>query len=435
MQYVIIGGSAAGINAIEAIRSIDTKKKITLISDEEHSLYSRCLITYYLAGAISEEKLRYRPEDFFKRHKVEAILGATVEKVIAENKKIKLSNQKIISFDKLLIATGASPKMLDIPGRDKQGIFGIRTIKDILGIKGLLDRVKSVAVLGGGLIGLRTAYALNACGKEVKVVIKSNRVLSQMLDEGAAALVQKRIEEEGIQVMTALAAKEILGGKNVEGIALDNGDRLDCQLVIVGKGVSPNIDLVDPKGIKLDGGILVNDYLETSAPDIYAAGDCAQSKDLLTSESTINALWPCAAEQGKIAGLNMAGKKEKYKGSMAMNSVEFFGLPTISLGIARPRGEGYEILVKEVKNKNQYRKVVLKDNRIVGVILVNNIDKAGIFGSLMQRGVDISSIRSWLLEDNFNFAKILPLIRENKARFWEREYSRMPSAGSDKCPS
>ncbi len=422
MHYVIIGGSAAGINAIEAIRSIDQGGKITVISDEEYSLYSRCLITYYLAGTIQEEKLKYRSGDFYSRHKTESILGVKVEKVLGRDKKIKLSNGKEITFDKLLIATGSSPKMLNIPGMEKKGIFGIRTIKDILSIKELLSQVRTVAILGGGLIGLRAAYALNACEKDVRVIVKSNRVLSQMLDDGAAGLIQRRIEEKGIKVITGLAAKKIMGEQNVNGIVLDNDEQLDCQLVIVGKGVSPNIGLVDPSEIKLDWGILVNDYMETSTPDVYAAGDCAQTRDILTGESTINAIWPCAVQQGKIAGLNMAGRKEKYEGAMSMNSVEFFGLPTISLGLTRPKEEGYEMLVKKIESKSLYKKVVLKENRIVGVVLVNSVDKAGIFGSLMRKGIDVSPIKSLLLEDIFNFAKILPLIKEKKDVFTEEEY-------------
>lgn len=428
MHYVIIGGSAAGINAIEAIRSVDREGEITLISEEEYSLYSRCLLTYYLAGVIPEKKLKYRPDDFFSKHKVKTILGVKAKKILAKDKKVKLSNKKVISFDKLLMTTGSSPKALDIPGEDKKGVFGVRSVKDIEGIKDLLSEIKTAVILGGGLIGLRAAYALNARGLDVKVIIKSNRVLSQMLDEGAAFLIQKRIEEKGIQVMTGLAASEILGGKKVEGLLLDNGNRLDSQLVIIGKGVVPNTDLVDPKEIKLDRGILVNDYLETEVPDIYAAGDCAQSKDLLTGERAINALWPCAAEQGKIAGLNMTGSREKYQGSMAMNSVEFFCLPTISLGLTRPKGEGYEVLVKEAERRNIYRKVILRDNRVAGVILVNDVDKAGIFYSLMRKKVDVSMIKDFLLEDNFDFAKILPLLKEHQDLFREKEYSLMPSS-------
>lgn len=422
MHYVIVGGSAAGINAIEAIRSADKEGRITLISDEEFSLYSRCLITYFIAGTIAEDKLKYRGSDFYQKEKVDALLGVRVTKLVPEERKLILDNGKEISYDKLLIATGASPKMLEVPGSDKEGILGLRTYRDAQLINGRLDKVNRVSILGGGLIGLRAAYSLHARNKEVKVIVKSNQVLSQMLDRGAANFVRRKIEGKGIQVMTGLAAVEFLGGREVTGLVLDDGRRVECELVVVGKGVRPNLELVKGTEIKTEYGIIVDDHLQTNLPNIYAAGDVAQAKDLITGQSTINALWPCAVVQGRVAGLNMAGKRLKYDGSLAMNSIEFFGLPVISMGVTRPKEKEYEQLVKEDEKNFVYKKVVLKENRLCGMILVNSIEQAGVIGVLMRKKVDISSIKPMLLEDRFDFAKILPIIKEGKEFFTEREF-------------
>jgi NADPH-dependent 2,4-dienoyl-CoA reductase/sulfur reductase-like enzyme len=422
MHYVIVGGSAAGINAIEAIRSVDKEGRITLISDEEFSLYSRCLITYFIAGTIAEDKLKYRSSDFYEKEKVNALLGVRATKLVPEEGKLILDNGKEISYDKLLIATGASPKMLEVPGSDKEGILGLRTYRDAQLINGRLDKVNRVSVLGGGLIGLRAAYSLHARNKEVKVIVKSNQVLSQMLDSGAANFVRRKIEQKGIQVMTGLAAVEFLGGKEVTGLVLDDGRRLECELVVVGKGVRPNLKLVKDTEIKTDYGIIVDDHLQTNLPNIYAAGDVAQAKDLITGQSTINALWPCAVAQGRVAGLNMSGKKLKYDGSLAMNSVEFFGLPVISMGITRPKEKEYEQLVKEDEKNFVYKKVVLRENKLQGMILVNRIEQAGVMGILMRKKTDVSPVKAMLLEDRFDFAKILPIIKEGKEFFTEREF-------------
>ncbi len=422
MHYVIVGGSAAGISAVEAIRSLDREGKITLISDEEFSLYSRCLITYFLAGKLAEDRLKYRSSDFYDKERVDSLLGVRAERLLPEKKNLILDNGKELAYDRLLIATGASPQMVDAPGSDKEGILGLRTYRNAQWINARIDRVKRVSILGGGLIGLRAAYSLHARHKEVKVIVKSNQVLSQMLDRGAANFVRRKIEEKGIQVMTGLAAVEFLGGKEVTGLVLDDGRRLECELVIVGKGVMPNLELVEGTGIKTEYGIIVNDYLQTNLPNIYSAGDVAQTKDLVTGQSTINALWPCAVAQGRIAGLNMTGKKVKYDGSMAMNSVEFFGLPVISMGITRPKDKQYEELVKEDDKNFVYKKVVLKENRIHGMILVNRIEQAGVMGILMRKKVDVSPIKLMLLEDRFDFAKILPIIKEGKELFTEREF-------------
>ncbi len=422
MHYVIVGGSAAGISAVEAIRSQDKEGRITLVSDEKFPLYSRCLITYFLAGKLAEDKLKYRSSDFYAKEKVEALNGVRAKRLLPEKRKLILDNGKEITYDKLLIATGASPQMVEVPGSDKEGILGLRTYRDAQLINGRLDKVNRVSILGGGLIGLRAAYALHARNKQVKVIVKSNQVLSQMLDKGAADFVRRKIEQKGIEVMTGLAAVEFLGGKEVTGLVLDDGRRLECELVIVGKGVEPNLELVEGTEIKTDYGIIVDDYLQTNLPNVYAAGDVAQAKDLITGESTINALWPCAVAQGKVAGLNMAGKKVKYDGSLAMNSIEFFGLPVISIGITRPKEKEYEQLVKEDAKNFVYKKVVLRKNRLQGMILVNRIEQAGVMGILMKKKVDISSIKGMLLEDIFDFAKILPIIKEGKELFTEQEF-------------
>jgi len=222
--------------------------------------------------------------------------------------------------------------------------------------------------------------------------------------------------------MTGLAAVEFLGGKEVTGLVLDDGRRLECELVVVGKGVRPNLKLVKDTEIKTDYGIIVDDHLQTDLPNIYAAGDVAQAKDLITGQSTINALWPCAVAQGRVAGLNMSGKKLKYDGSLAMNSVEFFGLPVISMGITRPKEKEYEQLVKEDEKNFVYKKVVLRENKLQGMILVNRIEQAGVMGILMRKKTDVSPVKAMLLEDRFDFAKILPIIKEGKEFFTEREF-------------
>lgn len=422
MQYVIIGSSAAGISAIEAIRTKDKTSKIIVISDEKNPLYSRCLISYLLAGTIDEKKIWYRPGSFFKDNKVEALLGIRAEKINAVKKEITLSNKEKLKFDKLLIATGASPKLEDIPGIDKKGVFPLRTIEHTIEIQSMLDKVKSVAVLGGGLIGLRAAYALKNRGKDVSVFVKSGSILSQIIDKDAAGLMQKRIEEKGIKIFTGVAAKEITGAKSVNGVTLENGSKHNCELVIIGKGVSPNIEIAKDSGIKTNWGILANEYLRTSAEGIFTAGDAAETNDIALEESSINAIWPAACEQGRIAGLNMIGESETYEGSLAMNSIEFFGLPVISVGITRPKSDKYKEIVKKDPSKNIYKKIVLKDGIIRGVIFVNSIENIGIIGALIRNKADVTGIEDIMLEDYFDYGKIAPLIKESKRGFREPEF-------------
>lgn len=422
MNYVIIGGSAAGISGIESIREIDKKSKITLIGEETFPLYSRCLLSYFLAGAISEGNLFFKKKDFFKTNKTDTLLGVRAEQLDLKARIVKTSNKKKIEFDKLLIAAGSRSKMLDMPGVEMQGVFGLRTIKDARGIEVMLKKTRQAAVLGGGLIGLRTAYALNNRGIIVKVVVKSPQILSQILDRKAADLIQARVEQKGITIMKGLEAKEIIGKDAVKGVLLDDGSRLDCDLVIVGKGVEPNIGLAKDAGINTHWGIVVDEYLQTGEKDVFASGDAAETKDIASGESTLNAIWPSAVEQGKIAGGNMAGEKEKYDGSMAMNSIEFFDLPVISMGITRPKTQDYEELASINEKKAMYKKVVLKDGVIKGFISVGKIENSGVYNTLIKHKINVSGIKDVLLDENFDYAKAMPLIKENKDRFDKEEF-------------
>jgi len=422
MQYVIIGSSAAGISAVEAIRFKDKDSKIIVISDEKKPLYSRCLISYLLAGTIDEKKIWYRKDSFFKNNKVNALLGIKAVEINAKKKEILLDNKEKVKFDRLLIATGASPKLENIPGIDKSGVFPFRTIEHAIAIQAMLDKVKSVAVLGGGLIGLRAAYALKTRGKDVSVFVKSGSVLSQIVDKDAAGLMRRRIEEKGIKIFTGVAAKEITGDRSVKGVALDNGSKHGCELVIIGKGVSPNIEIARDSGIETNRGIMANSSLKTSVENIFAAGDVSEVNDIALGESSINAIWPAACEQGRIAGLNMAGETQIYEGSLAMNSIEFFGLPVISVGITRPKSDAYEEIVKKDTARNIYKKVVLKDGIIAGVIFVNSIENIGVIGALIKNKTDITGIKDIILEDYFDYGKIIPLIKKSKKGFREPEF-------------
>jgi nitrite reductase (NADH) large subunit len=423
MRYIIIGGSAAGISAVEAIRSIDRTSPIELFSSEGTPFYSRVLLSYYIAGAITKEELHFRPLEFFSENGVTAHLGQRVERVLPESKSVRTEDGKEHPFDKLLIATGSSPKTLDIPGRDKKGVIVMRYIEHAQEIVNRLEEIKTVCVLGGGLIGLRTGYALSLRGVKVKIIVKSSHVLSQMLDKESAEMIQGVMREHGIDVRTGRDAVEIVGKESVEGVLLDNGERINCQLVVIGKGVQPNVDFISSTPIKVNEGIVADETMRTNLSDIYVAGDVAETYDISTGTIGINAIWPCAFEQGRVAGLNMAGKKAKYKGSFRMNSLDFYGLPVISMGVTRPDGNGFQQVQK--KTKNTYRKLVLKDGHIIGAILVGQVQKAGIFTTLLKKRINVSEDIPLLMSHKLNFADLLPLMKKNRERFTEVEYREL----------
>lgn len=423
MRYIIIGGSAAGISAVEAIRSIDQTSPIELFSSEGTPFYSRVLLSYYIAGAITKEELHFRPLEFFADNKVKAHLGQSVDKVLPKSKSIRMEDGREYPFDRLLVASGSSPKIMEVPGKDKKGVVVMRNIDHAQEIVNRVEEIKTACVLGGGLIGLRTGYALSVRGVRVKVIVKSNHVLSQMLDQESAEMIQGTMRQHGIDIRTGRDAVEIAGKESVEGIILDDGEQINCQLVVIGKGVQPNVDFLSSTPIKINEGIVADETMMTSVPDIYVAGDVAETYDLTTGRTSVNAIWPCAFEQGRVAGLNMAGEKTKYEGSFRMNSLDFYGLPVISMGITRVNGKGFQQFQK--RTENTYRKLVLKDGRIVGAILVGQIQKAGILATLLKKRVNVSDDVPFLMSNRINFGDLLPLVNRNKERFTEVEYREL----------
>jgi NAD(P)H-nitrite reductase large subunit len=415
-QFLIIGNSAAGIAAAEAIRNKDRESRIVIISDEDYPAYCRCLISYYLAGDVSEDKILYRPEDFYKENNIELLLNKKVIRVDPAKNRVICEDKSQMSYDSLLIATGASPKFPETPGIKKRGVFGFRTIKDTKDIAGLIPVTKTACVLGGGLIGLKAAYGLKKRNIEVKVIVKSKQVLSQIVDYEAAHFVQQRLEENGIEIITGQDVVEVIGNGDIKAVKLDSGKALGCSLIIVGKGVSPNISLVKDTEIKVNEGIIADNRLQTNIPNIFSAGDVCESFDLTLGKLSVNALWPVAVEQGRLAGINMAGGNLNYEGSLGMNSIEFFGLPVISLGIYKVKEgkQGYEELKVLDAKASLYKKLILNNKIIVGAVLAGDIKNSGVFLRLIKERVDVSSFKDRLLQENFGYPEIMDFVKDKE---------------------
>jgi nitrite reductase (NADH) large subunit len=349
-----------------------------------------------------------------------------------EKNTVELSDGQKLQYDKLLLATGAAPRFPKIEEIRHDGVFGLRKLEDAQGILARLSSTKRAVVLGGGLVGLKAAAALKERGLSVTVLVDSPHVLSQMLDESSARIFEKIFEQNGVTIYTKAKPVAVLGTQHIEGVQLASGEVFECDVVVVGKGVDPRLELLEGTPIRKDYGVLVDDYLRTSVENIYAAGDVAQARDVLRGEPWINALWPCAVEQGRVAALNMLGRAMSYRGSMRMNSVQFFGVPVISAGLAvltpgplggRP-GEHDETLESRPA-PGIYRKIFLKDETIVGFVLVGDVQAAGVLRILMERRVNVAPIKEELLELGPDLGRVLPLIVEHKERFVEREFQEL----------
>jgi nitrite reductase (NADH) large subunit len=407
MKILIIGNSAAGTAAVEAIRKHDWKNSIVQLSDERHPLYSRCLLSYYLSDTISRQGLHYRDADFHKSMQVQLHVGKRAVELDAKRQQIACDDGSVYPFDRLLIATGSSAKLPPNIPKGIDGVCVLRTIDDVENIKGRVKQAKRAVVLGGGLIGMKAACALSQRGLETKVLVRSNRVLSQMIDEAASQIITRKLLEDKIEVLTGTDVLEIQSIKNeLAAVVSDQGETIPCDLLIVAKGVEPNTELITHTDIKKRWGIETNQFMQTSHENIFAAGDVAETFDITTEESTVNALWTCAVQQGHLAGLNMIGRTKDYDGAVGMNSLNVAGISLISYGITHPK-DGYQTLVLNRRESSVYKKIILNNHRIKGIVLLGRIENAGVLLSLIQRRVNVSSFEDELLSDQFNYATLV----------------------------
>jgi nitrite reductase (NADH) large subunit len=415
---------------VEAIRKHDPESDVTIISNENYPLYSRCLLSYFLADSIDETGLLFRSRDFHQEMGVKVILGRKVLSVNPADQQVVCNDGTKLNYDKLLIATGSSPMIPSNINKDINGVFVLRNIANAKAIKKRINAANNAVVLGGGLVGLKAAFALNKQGLNVTVVEYSNHVLPQIVDSKAAQIILEKLCENGIKLLTKTVITEIeskvgkLVAVKVDDCLYSKSETTErvipCDILVVAGGVEPNMELIDDTGIERNWGIVTNANMQTSVDTIYAAGDVAETSDIATKQRSVNALWTCAVQQGKIAGLNMTGHQRKYDGSVSLNSINFPGVDVISFGVVRPNEEaGYEVLVDNRSQYGVYKKLVLKDNIIKGMILVNRIDNAGVLLSLLGRKINTANFKDELISDTFSYAKVLGSRgRDELLRYW-----------------
>jgi NAD(P)H-nitrite reductase large subunit len=434
MRYIIIGGSAAAISAVESIRSLDKDSPVDLFSDEETPLFSRVLLPYYVAEELSKPLLNFRTSDFFEENKVTPHMGVKVTNLNPAAKTIKASDGKQYTFDKLLLATGGKPIVPPIPGVDKEGISTLKTMADaekIYNMKG-----KKAVVIGAGSIGVEACISLTRRGIKATLLEQLGQVMPTVFDAEAAAIVRQRIEDLGIEVLTGEKALKFTGGKRVTGVVTDNRE-LPCDMVVLSVGVRPAIDLAVQAKLEIGGlkGIRVDEFMATSAPDIYAAGDVAETYDIARGTYFLNAIWPCAFEQGHVAGFNMAGKKTAYPGSYRRNSIgNFIGIPAISMGVTHAEScamtsDDDEFREIRVRTKDVYKKLVLRNGKLIGAILVGHTQKAGLMSILLRKQVYIADSIPMLMSERLSFMDLLPILRRNADQFSEPEYKELMDTG------
>ncbi len=381
-KYVIIGNSAAGVACVEGIRSVDREGSITLLSSEPYHTYSRPLISYLLEGKTDEERMKYRPDDFYEKNGVDARLGVRVTEIDPSEKTVTLDSGEKIPYGKLMHAAGSVPFVPKIEGMEtveKKVTF--LSLDDAKALADALTPESRVLILGAGLIGLKCAEGILSRAGSITVVDLADRVLPSILDETGAGIVQAHLEMHGLSFRLSDTVQRFEGNRAV----LKSGETLEFDVLVVAVGVRPSVSLIENAGGAVRRGVATDETGRTSLPDVFAAGDCAESYDISSGQSRVLALLPNAYFQGHAAGVTMAGGREELKKAIPMNAIGFMGLHILTAGSYT--GETYVS-----RDGENYKILFYESDLLRGFILIGNVARAGIYTALIRERTPLSGI-------------------------------------------
>ena len=390
-RYLIIGGGIAGTTSAETIRQNDKKNGIMMISDEPYRFYSRIMLSKpaFFLGKIPFDKIWLRTEEWYRENNIELLAGKKAIKLDSRNKIVFLDDGKEINYEKLLLAVGGYSRELEIIGSGKKGVLYLRNLNDAKTIMEAVKTAKKAVIIGGGFVGFEMCEMMRMAGVEVDLIIRENFFWEGVLDEAGSEIVENALRKNGIKIIRESEVKEITGEEKVDGVMLKSGERISADIALVSIGVFCPYNWVKDAGIKVGRGILANEYLETNIQDIWTAGDAAEFMDVITCESGYVGNWANAQLQGKIAGLNMIGGRQPFKFVSFCNS-SGFGLNIAFIGDFKV-GENREIISAVSVADNLYRRLIVKNNKIIGAILINKINEVTPIREMIEKGVDISN--------------------------------------------
>jgi NAD(P)H-nitrite reductase large subunit len=398
MQHVIIGAGPAGVIAAENLRKHDPSSKIQLIGDEAEQPYSRMALPYYLNNKIKEEGTHLRKSgDHFSASGIEVVQDR-VSAVDTKSLSLKMEKGGQLSFDKLLIATGSHPVRPPIPGMDLEGVHSCWTLEDGRNIAAKANKGSDVVLMGAGFIGCIVLEALASRGINLTVIEMEDRMVPRMMDQTAGNLIKKWCIEKGVNVHTSTRIESISEAGKALKVKLDSGETLDADVVISATGVRSNIQFLEGSGIETEFGVLVNEHLQTSHADIYAAGDVCQGKDFSTGEYTVQAIQPTAADHGRIAAMNMCGKNIKHQGCINMNVLDTLGLISSSYGLWMGTDGGDSVKLTD-EDRYRYLSLQFEDDVLVGAQALGLIQHVGVLRGLIQGKLKLGKWKDRLMQD------------------------------------
>ena len=400
MRVLVIGNGISGTIFAKTLRELDQDVEIDVFAREKYHYYPRPNLIDFLAERIPFERLFAFSEDWYTKQNIQIHLSQPVKKILPESHEIELDKGQRESYDRLVVANGSFSFVPPFQGTDKKGIFTLWSLDDAYRILEYLVDHPNVVVIGGGLLGLEIARALNTRGAEVGVVEFFDRLLPRQLDQQGASILQNHIERMGIKVRVGTATEEFLGREEVSGLRFKEGDQWEADMALVAAGAQPNVTLAQEAGLKVDRGLVVNEYLQTSDPMIYGVGDAVEHR------GRVYGIIPASFDQARQAAHNVFGQEKKYFGTIPSNTLKVMGVHLTSVGVVNPEGNEYDELRKEIREEGIYKKVVLQDGVIVGAIWMGTKEGVNDITRLISQKINVSEWKEALLEDQFDFSVI-----------------------------
>jgi len=404
MKHLIVGNGPAGVSAARTVRKVAPADQVVLVSEEAQPFYSKVLTSYFVGGKVPYENMLLSNAEGFQGQGIELLTGRQAVRIDPAAGELLVSGGERVSYDRLLLATGASPFIPPLEGIKLPGVFTLWTHDDSVEMKEWVQGGQSAVVIGAGLVGLKAAEAFLMRGLSVTVVELLDRVLPQLLGLDDAGMVKSALQKKGLTVRTSTGVSQISGEERVREVTLSDGSTLPCDVVVVATGVRPNLSLAKSAGVSFGRGILVDEFMQTSVPRVYAAGDVTEAYDIARGKKLPNPTWGNASEQGRVAAYNMAGMQKPFNGAVTLNTFTFLGFSMAAVGITQPEGDFARVVCHGNPATGNYRKLVLLGDRLVGGMAIGDVRMAGVWRGLIARKRADGPTVEALLAGKTNFA-------------------------------
>ena len=402
-RIVIVGSGIAAVTAIKTIREIDLDSEIYLIGQEKFYPYNRIRLSKGIFDELDENNILIKKKEWYQQNKVEIFINTKVENIDIDSLELLLGDGSKVRYDKLLITTGSRNNIPAIDGIDKDNVYTLRGLNDALNIKDSLKESKQIIVIGGGILGLEMSWILHQHGIKVTIIEFQSRLMSRQLDYRASEILKNTIQGCGIEVLTSTGVKGITGNQKVEGVLIGDKVELKCDIVIHSTGIKPNKELTVNTKVEIKRGIVVNNKMETNVDNIYAAGDVAEF------DGQVIGLWNIAIEQGKVAGYNISGRKIEYAKITPVTTLNAFEISLFSMGCTN-EAESTKVLVEEDTNSKLYKKIFLKNNKIIGAIVIGDKKRSPLLKTAIEKEITLGEVDF----SNISVEELLDKLKNNK---------------------